>query len=384
MVSASASRSLRVFIPDGGFRHTLKVVRSLARGSLGPATSIHVSAGDPIPRALQLSRHVAEIHPISYELSGEDRMRAVASVARDIGADILFPLSITEGMLVARHRDLMDEHMSIVPLSDAATQELAGDKGRLARFMEAHDIPYPPAVSLKPVSTLRKRLEAVSFPVLVKTTIGEGGVHIFRFEEPDGVLEFARTKDDGWREYIVQSYIEGSDVDYSVLAVDGEVIAHTIQQAIVPGEGGEPFGPPSLIEFVHDPRVKAVGHRLIDALGYSGLAHVDLRYDENREALYVLEINTRIWGSLLGSLRAGINFPELACRVALDRPIPTVDYEDIRYSVGAPTLERVRKTVAQGIPLRQSCMAYGIDDPLPDLMNFVRLNLEWIKNVGSN
>ena len=377
MRHSSAPSSLCILIPDGGFRHTVKVVRSLARSSLAPSVSVHVCAEDPPPRSLPLSRHVAAVHPLANDLTDEEHVQAVLAIAKRIGADVLFPLSVHERMRFARHQREVEQQVALVPGSDPETLAITRDKWKLATFMAAHNIPHPPTISLEPVSTLPERLEAVPFPVVVKTTIGENGVHIFRFEEPSEVLTFAETKGETWREYMVQSYIEGSDIDYSVLAVDGHVLAYTIQQGMVPSEHEE-FGPPSLIEFVHDPLVEAVGHKLIQDLGLSGLAHVDLRYDPERASVYVLEINTRIWGSVLGSLRAGVNFSDLACRVALERPISDVPYDEIQYAVGEPSLGRVREALRHGIPLRQSCMAFGVDDPLPDLLHLYRTNREWL------
>jgi len=66
------------------------------------------------------------------------------------------------------------------------------------------------------------------------------------------------------------------------------------------------------IEFVYDERVVQVVERLMRLLNWSGVAHIDLRFDQDEDEIKVIEINGRYWGSLLGSLNAGINFPALA------------------------------------------------------------------------
>ena len=380
-------QSFRVLIPDGEFPHALKAVRCLARSASLLETqnpvSIHLCTGSEIPHLLRFSRHVDEIHPIPLQLPKWERAQMIADVARKIGADLIFPVSVEGNMLFAKYRELFGG-MASTPISDLHTQRTADDKGLLVELMEKRGISHPPAVRLRPMPGLQARLKDVPFPVLVKATVGQGGKHIYRFEKPDDVLHFAKQEAEDDREYIVQSFVEGTDIDYSVLAVEGTVVAYTIQQALVSARHRHEFGPPEHIQFLGDPNVEAIGRSLIEALGFSGLAHIDLRYDTERQNLYVLEINARIWGSLLGSLRAGVNFPALACRAGLGRPLPAVEYEKIRYCVvGDLGIKRLWRAHRREIPLRNSCLTYAVDDPLPDLMELARLKWEWAKRLVS-
>jgi len=307
----------------------------------------------------------------------------IADVARQIGADLIFPVSVDGNMLFAKYRELFGE-MASSPFSDLKTQKIADDKGLLVELMQERGISHPPAVRLRPIPGLQARLKEVPFPVLVKATVGEGGRHIYRFEDPEEVLHFAEHEAEEDREYIVQSFVEGTDIDYSVLAVEGKVVAYTIQQALVSARHRHEFGPPEHIEFLGDPKVEAIGRSLVEALGFSGLAHIDLRYDTERQNLYVLEINARIWGSLFGSLRAGVNFPALACSAGLGLPLPAAEYEKIRYCVvGDLGVKRLLRARRRGIPLRNSCLAYALDDPLPDLMELARVKWDWAKRLAS-
>jgi len=375
---ASSLSPLRVLIPDGEFRHALKVVRSLAQSTLADEVSIHLCTGESAPRVLRRSRHVDGLHPLPENLSREERARTIDAVAAEIGAHVLFPTSVEGGRLIAQHRAIVGER-AVIPVADPVTQQVASNKAHLVQVMEAYDIPHPPATSLHPRSSLASRLKGIPFPALVKPAVGEGGHHIYRFDDPEAVLRFARTLPEDSQEYIVQTYIEGTDIDMSVLAMEGEVAAFTIQQGLRDDGEDDGFGPPAFIEFLDDPQVESVGRTVVKALQFTGLAHIDLRYDASRSAVYVLEVNTRIWGSVLGSVRAGVNFPELACRAALGETVAEEAYENIRYAVGDLSLKRLGEVVRRGIPLRNSCMSFGMGDPLPDLTEFARLKWERIK-----
>jgi D-aspartate ligase len=369
----SSRSSLRVLIPDGEFDHTLKVVRCLVCSSLAETVSVHVSGKGDMSRQLRLSRHVAGVYPFPELLSETDHIQSILDVIETARADVLLPVSKEGGQLIARHRAAFDGPVAVAPLADEETLQVAVDKGRLAAFMAAHDIPHPIAVPMRPVATLPERLGG-PFPVLLKATASGGGLHIYRAEDLDTLLRYAQRLDDDCQDYVVQPYIEGMDICHLVLAEKGRVLAATTQRALATPSVA--FAPLEFIEFTDDPHVDALGRKLLEALQYTGVACIDLRYDPARDALYVLEINPRFWRSLLGALRAGVNFPELACRVALKESLPAVECDDIQYAVGSLALKRIGRCMRRGIPLRNSCMAHGIADPLPVLAEFVEPKLK--------
>ncbi len=113
-----------------------------------------------------------------------------------------------------------------------------------------------------------------------------------------------------------------------MLCRDGEILAHTIQQ---PFTRATNFTPAGGVEFVCDDRVLAVTRATMAALKWNGVAHLDLRYDTTRHALVLLEINPRFWGSLLGSLHAGVNFPLLTLRASLGESFDPPSFRACRY-----------------------------------------------------
>ena len=77
-------------------------------------------------------------------------------------------------------------------------------------------------------------------------------------------------------------------------------------------------------------QVLEVARTLVRETGFHGLAHFDMRLSEDG-ALYVIECNPRVWGSLMYSVWAGVNFIALGCRVARGEQV----------TLGAPPLESV-------------------------------------------
>jgi predicted ATP-grasp superfamily ATP-dependent carboligase len=91
-----------------------------------------------------------------------------------------------------------------------------------------------------------------------------------------------------------------------VLADHARIVAHTIQHT----ETEE------VKRFVRDEHMLEIAAGIVQATKFHGLAHFDMRVDAQTGSLYVLECNPRVWGSLMYSVWAGVNFIALGCELA--------------------------------------------------------------------
>ena len=110
------------------------------------------------------------------------------------------------------------------------------------------------------------------------------------------------------REFIVQELVEGADVDCSVVAEDGEILAWTTQRGVAKTRFAAPAT--EIIMEPHPALYEQVA-RLLRDLRWSGVAHIDTILDARDGSYRILELNGRFWGSLLASTAAGVNFPAL-------------------------------------------------------------------------
>ncbi len=77
-----------------------------------------------------------------------------------------------------------------------------------------------------------------------------------------------------------------------------------------------------------DDRLAAHGRRLLDGLGWHGIAMVEFRFDERDNDFKMIEVNAKFWGSLELALAAGADFA--SDYVALARGEPLAFHEDYR------------------------------------------------------
>ena len=267
-------------------------------------------------------------------------------------------------------RERLERVARIVPLAAPDRFRCAIDKGRFSEFLSARGLPQPRTVVHRRGDPLPPIPPDFAFPALVKPARGEYGRGIRRSET---LAELERTLQEEGEDasFVVQEFVEGVDFDCSILALDGRLLAWTMQEETKADERA--FAPAAAIRFVEDGPTLAMIERLVAALEWSGLAHIDMRRSRRTGEVLLLEVNARPWGSLLGSVEAGVNFPDLACRVALGLEVPevrrrAVDFDNQGWSIQG-LRGWLRRTTENGPP-RASQFAHCLGDPVPEVLTW--------------
>jgi predicted ATP-grasp superfamily ATP-dependent carboligase len=77
-------------------------------------------------------------------------------------------------------------------------------------------------------------------------------------------------------------------------------------------------------ESVHAPVLEEQARALMDGLDWHGPVHLDFLYDRTTGHSALIEINPRFWGALDLAVRAGVDFPWLLYRIAVDGDVAPV------------------------------------------------------------
>ncbi|MBU6120449.1 ATP-grasp domain-containing protein [Hymenobacter siberiensis] len=368
-VPRPATAPLTVLVLEGEYRLTGAVLFCLSRQ---PGVRAHLLSRDA-RSPYQFSHYVRSFHLLGPESPAEVFVAFVQNAAHATGAEVLLPVDVAGMRFVIEHRAALAAAVPLLPLPAAAYYEIATDKGLLGVFMQEYNIPAPDTI-VDIWHNLAAKLAQFEFPVLLKPIEGAGGRGIVRYATPEALLAAVAALPDGSR-YIVQNCIEGYDIDCNVLYQNGQLVAHSIQKGLV--ATGDEYAPTEAIEFVHHDAVLAVVDRLMKALRWNGVAHLDLRYDARARQIKVIEINTRFWLTVVGSaLAAGVNFPLLACQVAAGRAVAPAPFREGRYIPFANYLKyrygrRVRRADDVQFALRDTSVGAFLGDPLTKLYRFL-------------
>ncbi len=237
--------------------------------------------------------------------------------------DVVIPAGIDSTLFISKIKDNILE-ANVFPLADLETLNMLNNKWHLGELIKKNGLPCPKTVLINEVQQF-KSLD-IGFPIIIKPLdleAGRGVTKLNSFKELDAYMsninEFNRLP------LLAQEYIPGIDIDLSVLAKNGEIIAWTIQK----------WHPDkSIIDFIKDDNVLSIGRRLISCCNYNGVAHIDMMSDNRDKSIKIIEFNPRFWGSLEASMLNGVNFPYLGILMMKNKSLSGyMDYKNIRYTV---------------------------------------------------
>jgi carbamoylphosphate synthase large subunit len=357
--------NLSILIPDGESGLALSVIECLSRVS---DIKVYVLSSN----RWAISRFTRHKIVFIYQEKVESEIKWVDSLlyhVNNLEIDIIFPIDQYAIRALSIHRKLLPPKVSITPLPTTSSFDIAADKWLLAEFMMTNSLPMPDTILIESVEQVERTLSNLIFPVLTKPRNSDGGQGIKYWDNKIKLREFLREHEHP-SEIIIQSYVKGYSIDCSVLCRDGVILAYTIQKALLPST--PQFAPSHCIRFTHNREVYKIIEQLIVTLKWSGVAHIDLMYDEHDKRYKILEINPRYWGSLLGSLSAGINFPYFAYLATLNIKFPQPEYLSVLFMGTGIMLGMLCKgtlqSVAQHVKMSDTTIKYLLGDPVPSMI----------------
>lgn len=345
----------------------LSVVRSL--GKELPAAKLHTYSPlqKSIPPAMR-SRFVDSSHYFE-DWSDPFFHIKLENMVRQTSADVIIPISGEAVYKLTTLKQFAHGISRLPPLPSPALHRQLEDKLLLCKLQGEIGMPYARTWPLR--SSIVPVIDASEFPLLLKPRAGSSGLGILKISDERQLMQ-ALQKLDG-EEYLLQEIIPGDEIGCSILAINGEIRAFTIQQVL----GNKGFGVATAIRFIqHDGILQQTEH-LIRQTGYSGLAHLDFRVDNRDGKPRLLDFNARFWHSLRGSKAAGIDFALLYCMAAMGPIGNSYPYKNITYYLGRDSLRYYlnamlpAKSSSEIIKPVYTDLWDRIGDPFPEFARYI-------------
>ena len=317
--------SQTVVITDGNQRAALAVVRSLGKAGF------RCVVASPIRRSIAgVSRFAAREVVLPDALDAPSAfVHELAALSRQENAVLIMP--ITEAAVLAILPERQRFAPAVIPVADGETFSAVSDKRRLLQEANALGIAVPRQVVVEDSAAARTfDVSSIAYPVVLKPARSVG--------EQDGQrskvgVSYASDSADLRRRLdqcspsvfplLLQQRIVGPGTGVFLLLWNGEIRARFAHRRLWerPPSGGVSAYCESVAV---DEKLFVQSRALLDRFGWRGVAMVEYKLDRATGTPYLMEVNGRFWGSLQLSIDAGVDFPNLLARAALNMPTQAV------------------------------------------------------------
>lgn len=335
----------------------LKVVYCLAR--MGARTHVLATSESNLVRR---SRHVASFAvqaQVALEPAPDAAVERVLQACREHNVDVIVPGDIGTAEFLADAEGSLGTAAAIYPCSDARMLQAIHDKWSFAKRLMAAGIAAPETAHIASLADVETAAATVGFPLIVKPLSGESSHGVVRIDSLQALHAHVKSgKPYSAPPLIAQRWVRGRDIDISVLANRGEILAAVTQQA-------EPDGS---LRFFEDRATRELATQIVREFGYHGIAHFDMRRDEDRQQTVVIECNPRFWYSMPAALWQGVNFVELGIRFALGQSVGNVRVMEGMYFLPGAMIGKLRRGRIPRMSLRNlRGVLQPALDPMPHL-----------------
>jgi predicted ATP-grasp superfamily ATP-dependent carboligase len=254
---------------------------------------------------------------------------------------------------------------------DAQSIRELDDKFGFARLLQRLGLPGPGFWLVGSPSDVESH--PLGENIVIKPLQGEGSRGVRRVQTRKELRAVvAAQRDFPARPLLLHEYIPGEDIDLSLLADHGEIVAWTIHRRSSRSLGYR-LGS---VSFLENENVLRLGRELVRTIQYHGVAHIDMRCDSRDGSIKLIEFNPRLYGSIHFAAFAGVNFVTLGLKLA-DGTRPPSGVRQTNGAANTPLAllrllfhnpERIKRFT----PATRRALRQAILDPLPWMASRLR------------
>lgn len=385
------SRNPGAVVIDGHGQADLGVVRAL--GETGIPVYLATSSRE---NAVVFSRFVTRIFPFPQPKSAdEEKVQALLAIGRQFRErPVFFSTGDSSLLLFSRNRSRLEEYFRH-HIGDAELVEICNDKMRFAELARSARLAVP--ISLVPRSReeLLNGIVELKFPVMAKPSekknwdqypevyrIVNGNLKGVKIQSAEALVRLYDDLTPYDNRIVIQEYIEGRDENifslHTYIDREGRVVGWFTGQKIRTYPIHRGIGCFQLS--VRNGEVKKVGLEMLNKIGYTGHAIVQVKQLPGSNAFQAFEINCRYstWNYLHS--KAGVRLPVAAYEDSLGSrpPILPEQREGVRWIDMANDIKAFRDYRRVGewgwagwlrTYVGRNCYAqFAWNDPMPWLM----------------
>ncbi|MCY1635640.1 ATP-grasp domain-containing protein [Marinifilum sp. D737] len=339
-----------LLIDDYGGPYLLDTIRCL---SYEQAVNIFVVSPEKKTyfNTIPYSRYVTKYQYLKSS-DPKEIIQEISALEKKWDINMILPVKFSNYQFITKYRRLFNGSV-FPPMPTQSTFATVTNKFFLAEFLVNNSFPSP---KTKEISG--DNIQQFNFPLLLKPRTDFEENRIMECKSREEYEEKISNIDFKADDYVIQEKLNGEDIDISLLAENGEILAYTIQKGLV----REAYSFATGIEFLEDQKLLDATKAIVKQLNWSGIAHLDFIYRKETDSYLLIDFNPRMWSTLIGSLYAGVNFPGLMISRAHHKEISFEGYQKTKFYLAKAALQSKSFSV-----LKTSSWQYIVKDPLPEI-----------------
>lgn len=309
----------KTLILDANQRSALAVTRSLGRQGIEVFTAEESSTA--LASASKFS--VAHFTYPSPKQEPDQFVQFLSKIIKEQGIEILLPMTELTSQLLLLNHALFPKVK--IPFPDIDTIESLANKNRLMKRAESLDIAIPDTCYVQNAEKLPCKLEELTYPIILKPAkswaLHNGEWRRATVRLANDVAEAQNILDSNWEfsthPFMIQECIDGQGAGVFAIYDHGKplaLFAHRRLREKPPSGGVSVLSESAPV----DPLLAAPAKKLLSDANWHGVAMVEFKVAPDGTP-YLMEINTRFWGSLQLAIDAGVDFPWLLYQLTCDK-----------------------------------------------------------------
>ena len=358
-----------ILILDGMERSALAATRSLGK------RGYNVFVSDAAPKSLAgASKYCQRYFQLtSPETNPNEFVDELVELISKYAIDALLPMSDISTATVLNAPAVLSAVN--LPCPSFNTYNDVTNKSSLFQLAAKNEIPIPHTYFIDHIDEIDTITDQLRYPIVIKPSQSRVlfenqwiRTHVCYANNTSELLE--TLKKHKWLTtfpFMLQEYISGQGRGIFAFYNKGHAVTFFSHKRL---REKPPSGGVSVLceSTAVDPVMQSISKKLLDAVGWHGVAMVEFKVDANGTP-YLMEINGRFWGSLQLAIDAGIDFPYMAYLLAQGREIPSPP----SYKVGIKSRWLLGDLDHLYLRLKQSGKTRGAGKKLGDIYNFLKL-----------
>lgn len=211
------------------------------------------------------------------------------------------------------------------------------DRDLFYQLLKKLSIPHIPGDTVMTVQEAKSAAQKIGYPILLRPSYVIGGQGMVILHHEDQLMTYLKQLEENTREnqvfpLLIDRYIEGYEVEVDVICDGADIIIpgifeHVEKAGVHSGDSVAIFPAPNLTE-EHKQLIEVYTQKISKALNIKGMMNIQFVLSENRDTIYVLEVNPRASRTVpIASKVAGVPIVDLATRVQMGEALKDQEWQ---------------------------------------------------------